>query len=339
MRTTASSSSIVFLILLLFVSYSSCIDGKFSSEDFDKKLNGLWKVVDYVHRRLRQMNVDTTFGITLAEANIIATLMHNNARYLSDERLAILREVLVLCDSTRRRLIGAVVPENKNVQLLLNNPGIWINRIKWKRGGFRKKLRSTPDLTYRNVVNLTMQGAPRGNESDLCLAKIIQSKLNGECRLPSMCVAILTEDDDARGYPLTHRLLILQVAKALKCQRTANVDTKKMILSICADILQDLVDVEAADYPYNSRDLMMEQVVLCGMEGFLEFINLHYERLILDWPHPSGCFSSTGFRGNPGVPSRRSSLKTDFGCDSHTTGLGAASLSLYIRENVENAFE
>jgi len=35
---------------------------------------------------------------------------------------------------------------------------------------------------------------------------------------------------------------------------------------------------------------------------------------------------------------RRSSSQTDFGCENHTTGLAAAALALFIRENVENAF-
>lgn len=31
-------------------------------------------------------------------------------------------------------------------------------------------------------------------------------------------------------------------------------------------------------------------------------------------------------------------MNTDFGCDSHTTGLGAASLALFIRKDIETAF-
>lgn len=72
------------------------------------------------------------------------------------------------------------------------------------------------------------------------------------------------------------------------------------------------------------------------MEGFLEFTGKHYEDLILSWPHTAGCFSSFGFPKAYIV--RRSSLRTDFGCDTHATGLAAAVLSLYIRENVERAF-
>jgi len=34
---------------------------------------------------------------------------------------------------------------------------------------------------------------------------------------------------------------------------------------------------------------------------------------------------------------RRSSSTTDFGCNNHTTSLAAASLAIFIRENIENA--
>lgn len=35
-------------------------------------------------------------------------------------------------------------------------------------------------------------------------------------------------------------------------------------------------------------------VFLCGMEGYLDFLDDHYEQLLLDWQHPSGCYSGIG---------------------------------------------
>jgi len=60
-------------------------------------------------------------------------------------------------------------------------------------------------------------GTPNEMESDQCLTEIVRSSLKGECEIPVTCVATLMRKDDATGYPLTHRLLIVQVAKAVRC--------------------------------------------------------------------------------------------------------------------------
>jgi len=39
--------------------------------------------------------------------------------------------------------------------------------------------------------------------------------LNKMYQIPQICIEILTRDDDTTGYPLTHRLLIIQTIKAV----------------------------------------------------------------------------------------------------------------------------
>ncbi|XP_054013601.1 uncharacterized protein LOC128895211 [Hylaeus anthracinus] len=324
--------------ILFICSFSPLTCGKLILEDFEEKLAGLYKVVDYVHRRPHEMNADVTFSITIVEANIAATLLHKNARYLGQDQWKTLSEILQICDSTRRYLIDHVIPETKDVRLLhqmLNNPALWMRPISWQNGVLEKK-GPTPGLTYRDVRDLIMQGTPKEEESDRCLGEIVRNELNPRCEIPETCVEILKRRDSTRGYPLAHRLLIIQVAKAMGCSHGIPSDLR---VSYCSAIMQDLVDAERSGFPYTTPDLMMEQVLLCGMEGFLEFTGKHYERLLLDWSRPSGCYSSFGSKDNPSRVVRRTSSRTDFGCDSHATGLAAASLSLFIRENVENAFE
>ena len=190
-----------------------------------------------------------------------------------------------------------------------------------------------------------MQGAPKEKESDRCLAEIVRNKLNSNDRIPGLCAEILTDRKSSRGYPLTHRLLIVLIAKMvsvidifsssfffrvlikfflfsfqLKCDR--DLPSSDLILSYCSAILRDLIDIKTAGFPDQTPDLMMEQgkiwdianfvlffhvpgfnkhfpfileVVLCGMQGFLEFTDKYYERLVLSWSHSSGCLSSFGY--------------------------------------------
>ncbi|XP_015429794.1 PREDICTED: UPF0764 protein C16orf89 homolog [Dufourea novaeangliae] len=327
---------------LLLCGFSPWVYGKFISDNFEDKLTALSKVVDYIHQRPGQMNADATFSVTIVEANIAATLLDKNAQYLEEKYWSTLMRMLKLCDQIRRYLLDRLVPESEDVRLLhdtLNNPALWMKHIFWQDGVLQRGS-ETVDLTYQDIRDLIMQGTPKEEESDQCLGEIVRNNLKSHHQMPEVCIEILMRRDLARGYPLTHRLLIIQVAQTLSCERGLPVRSSDLILSYCSSILRDLVDVEAAGFPYQTPDLMMEQVLLCGMEGFLEFTGGHYERLVLAWAHPSGCFSSFGnkYAESPLRMVRRASTPTDFGCDSHATGLAAASLSLFVRENVENLF-
>ncbi|CAK9829349.1 UPF0764 protein C16orf89 homolog [Anthophora retusa] len=339
MKSLQRLTSVCTLLLLCGLPLRS--RGKFVPQDFEDKLVALSKVMDYIHRRPDQMNVDVTFSVTIVEANLVAALLHENARHLGNKYLRMLLTVLTISDSIRRHLLSNVTPGNDDIRLVhetLSDPFLWIREIKWRSGAL-VKWETNSKFTARDIREMVMQGTPNERKSDKCLAEMIRNRFNENCTIPDYCYEILTNTELTRGYPLTHRLLIVQVAKAIKCDK--GLPSTKLTLSYCSAILEDLHEIEAAGFPYQTPDLMMEQVVLCGMEGFLEFTGEHYERLVLNRSHPSGCYSSFGnkFAKDETRVSRRASLQTDFGCDSHATGLAAASFSLFIRENLENLDE
>lgn len=74
-------------------------------------------------------------------------------------------------------------------------------------------------------------------------------------------------------------------------------------------------------------------VVLCGMEGYAEFLNTNWLKHIMQWQNPHGCYESV--RHNI---TRRTSFQVDFGCSDHTTGLAAAALALHLRYLLNNIF-
>ncbi|XP_017756969.1 PREDICTED: UPF0764 protein C16orf89 homolog [Eufriesea mexicana] len=325
-------------VVLLVCSFPPWNYGNFVSKDFEDTLLALSKVIEYIHQRPRQMNADVTLSLTIIEANVAAIFVGKNIQWFNNEQRNGLIRILKLCDSTRQFLLEKINSKNENVQLLhetINYPALWMKAISWRRGALERGWVNL-ELSYQDIRDLVMQGAPKEEESDRCLGEIVRNKLNSNHRFPDLCAEILATRGPTRGYPLTHRLLIVQIAKVLNCDQ--GVPSSELILSYCSAILQDLIDIEVAGFPYQTRDLMMEQVLLCGMEGFLEFTDEHYARLILGWSHPSGCFSSFGSLSprNETRVSRRASLQTDFGCDSHTTGLAAASFSLFIRKHLEN---
>lgn len=72
-------------------------------------------------------------------------------------------------------------------------------------------------------------------------------------------------------------------------------------------------------------------VVLCGMEGFTEFLQKPARASMIQWQHSVGCYGSTVQQKPAREPTKRSSVLMTYGCDSHMTGLGAAALALNLR--------
>ncbi|XP_072743606.1 UPF0764 protein C16orf89 homolog [Anoplolepis gracilipes] len=338
METKIARFSSVLGIFLLFVSFLSRTEAAFNPDNFERKLIALDKALIYINDRPHQMNVDVTFSVTLTEVNLLAALFHENVQYLESKFFIALKEMVALSDLTRKNLMNNVAPASEielSLQSTLNNLTLWMKSIWWTK--IFPKGRPTPNkkLNYSQVVESIQHGWPNETESDQCLFKITRSTLNEECQIPQTCVEAVIRDDDVTGYPLTHRLLMIQTAKRFGCRETVLLPLSYLLPAFCARIFQDLVNLEAWNFPDRGRDLMIEQILLCGMEGYYEFLDKRYEDLILSWPHRSGCFNLQGFPKEHKM-TRRSSSSTDFGCHNHITGLAVASLSLFIRENIEN---
>lgn len=95
----------------------------------------------------------------------------------------------------------------------LNNPELWIKSIRWMPP--QEQPAVNEELSYSDIVNLLWHGTPNGTESDACVIKIIRNSLNGTREIPKNCIETLIRDDNTTGYPLTHRLFILQVIRAV----------------------------------------------------------------------------------------------------------------------------
>ncbi|KAK2583637.1 hypothetical protein KPH14_009574 [Odynerus spinipes] len=336
MESSVQRITRVLLIFSFLGFFLVTVEGGFDYAGFERKLVALFKVIRYIYERPRQMTISTIYGITLTEATLVETLLHANSYYLGKIYLHDLRKLLELCDLTRQLLKNAIIPVNeemKTLKAVLSDPKFWIQEITWKSKTLGARPLPSFGLSYENGENLTMTGRPNEFESNYCLVEIVKRKFLNKCSIPNKCIEMLMNKDNPRGYPLTHRLLIIQTSRAMGCKGSRMLPFSKLLPFYCSRILQDMIDIESLGFPYNARDLLMEEVILCGSEGYLEFMDKHYEDLILSWSHPSGCYSAFGDFMS------KSNMNTDFGCDSHATGLGAASLALFIRKDVENAFK
>lgn len=205
--------------------------------------------------------------------------------------------------------------QNFTVLTTLCNPNLWIKPITWTRLLSRSRFSTNQLLSYQETVRFTHPnrcGTPTEPESDHCLIKIVRSSSKKECKIPATCTAILMKEDNSTGYCLTHRLLMVQVAKAvskmlenfrhvrssfiitfahtnilysqkrekkifpqhsyfclslinkknllqLGCEQVKTESLLSLVPVYCTKILQELVNLEAWNFPGVGQDLMMEQ--------------------------------------------------------------------------------
>lgn len=98
----------------------------------------------------------------------------------------------------------------------MNDPKFWMREISWKNQTLGASLPlPSRELSYANGEDLIMKGRPKEFESDYCLVGIVKQKFYNECLIPYKCIQIIMNKDNPKGYPLTHRLLIIQTLRAV----------------------------------------------------------------------------------------------------------------------------
>ncbi|XP_046735933.1 UPF0764 protein C16orf89 homolog [Diprion similis] len=333
--------SISALISVVILSARDTHSDNAIDDKLERRIIALYRVLDFMAQRPRQMNVDAIFGLTITEAHVASTVNHEKLKFFDPRFRDALIDVLELCRRAYRQAVTVVSTKTKETAILnqvLNQPEIWRWPIEWSFGLLGPRPPPSENNTESSVLQYFYKGTPNEIESDRCLSQLAQEYGGPVCQVSELCAKMLIRNDGPRGYPLAHRLLYVVTAVVLGCKERESTPFDKLIPAYCTAILQDAVDMEDANFPAMSRDMICEQVILCGMAGYMEFANDHYAALILSWPNDAGCFTSLGF-GEEVFPKRfkRESERMDYGCENHATALGAASLSLLIRQFVETS--
>ncbi|KAJ9577618.1 hypothetical protein L9F63_005805 [Diploptera punctata] len=190
-------------------------------------------------------------------------------------------------------------------------------------------------LSKKEMEYLGMTGTPQEYQSDTCIAELIQPET---CGLTAECRYIMTNTEQVHGYPLTHRLLYYLFVKRLGCEKfTKFGNLQKKIEDLCSDILEEMYYLIELGIPPIFRDLFLEQISLCGIEGFAEFLNPYIIEWAIQQQLPNGCFTDNKEKIMLEHQNRikREDGLLDEGCTMHITGMAAIYLSINIRAIVE----
>lgn len=97
----------------------------------------------------------------------------------------------------------------------LNRLEPWIHPIEWKNGLLGKPIFRKFNNTYQISSKLLYNGKPSEVESDYCILNMLKGYPTETCKVAEECELMLLRNDNPQGYALTHRLLLVWIAKAV----------------------------------------------------------------------------------------------------------------------------
>ncbi|VCX41549.1 unnamed protein product [Gulo gulo] len=179
--------------------------------------------------------------------------------------------------------------------------------------------------------------------SDSCLVQLLGTGTDSSqpCRLSDLCRTLMTKPG-CSGYGLSHQLLFFLSARMKGCTEGLFRQSQHYMNLFCANMMDLNRRAEAIGYAYPTRDIFMENIMFCGIGGFLDFYKLQWLEAILNWQKPQeGCFGrpaaedeelSKAIQRQQHVlrrVKRREKQFTD-GCSSHNTATAVAALGGFL---------
>ena len=295
-------------------------------------LNALGRLLDFFESDSSHLNLDGLYGLRIAQGQLNAL----NDDLSSDQH----------GDFTdRNHLIQALLTQidriaNQSLTEIARTASAYLHRFM-----LVTSKAFTTDYEVKPINTHLIEHGSRTaefdeEESDKCFAELLgSSELTGAtpCSISTACWKMNTAPL-SKGYRLTHQLLWFLVAKNIGCldnrptSKNAYKNFRFLEDRFCANIYEDAKENRETD---ENQDLFLEQILLCAIIGYEDFLRLDWFQTILTWQDTqSGCFSDTWEFASPTSKSKRHLLveqEMSNGCLSHKSGLAAGVLATYSR--------
>ncbi|KAK4874235.1 hypothetical protein RN001_013595 [Aquatica leii] len=269
------------------------------------------------------MNVDGMFGVVVAQAHL-QTLRTPDSK----PRFEYLTNLASYLVNHFKGNHSNASSRNDMFMKYLLNVNIWTREITFIYGQLHGK--SYVDYSTCGEYLDSLANMHFSEElSDDCLLGVIEQSLSEKhlCWLDEECSDFLSGNKFLPGYGLTHKLLLVQTIRARKCKWDA-FKIHRRVVEFCSKIHRETVKIQNCKYVSFLDDLFIEQIVMCGYEGFEEFMTTEWMEHVLKIQSPHGCF---GTSTSSSVFEKREANLIKHNCIDHTSGLGAAALSLFLR--------
>ncbi|XP_055754014.1 UPF0764 protein C16orf89 homolog [Salvelinus fontinalis] len=172
-------------------------------------------------------------------------------------------------------------------------------------------------------------------QSDKCMTLLLGTwKNNGTpCIVTKSCRDTMTRFG-CPNYSLSHQLLYFMLGANRGCSAMlkgdmrasrANLTERQYQGIFCSNMLKGNMDIIQKDFTGETQDIFIENILLCGLAGFSDFLKVDWLQHILRLQDQEvGCFTQPHRR----VKRRERMLKD--GCSSHITGVSVSALGGYL---------
>jgi hypothetical protein len=183
----------------------------------------------------------------------------------------------------------------------VTTPGLW----EWPVGGRWEESRELPALKSMglNASALLLQSRETIEEkqSDACIFQLFncgQQKMSEECRR-------LFVEGEQSLYSLTHQVIYTLFAEKNKCYNSLRTSEalRAYQKKLCSKVWVEANAIWESGTPPHFSDLFVEQIAICGMAGFPNFLRRDWLLQILQWQskRKSGCFVDPRLSGSGGA--------------------------------------
>ena len=330
---------IVTICLILFssnlISEGLTVDSnEFRLKHGGEALSALRKLLNFFESDAKNLNADGLYGLRIAQGQLTALGQNLNDK---DRRRFTDKHHLLNSLLTQIERIA-----NESLIVIEETNPAYLRRF--------LKMVSRPfiiDYEIRSIDKTLFEKETRISDfdedaSDQCFGELLgaDDQTNGQsCLITKSCWDMMTASQ-VKDYRLTHQLLWFLVAKNIGCleNRTVSIKANEKFQRLenifCANIYQDVVSNSKNN---ENQDLFLEQILLCAMIGYEEFLRLDWLRIILKWQDPVyGCYSDVS--DSISFKAKRHLLieqEMNHACLSHKSGLAAGVLSVYSRVFLE----
>ncbi|XP_072167859.1 UPF0764 protein C16orf89 homolog [Diadema setosum] len=310
------------------------------------------RILEFYKRFTGELTLDALLGAKICKDQLTVALQYTGGemRGLSPAIRALIRKADDVIQTSLPHL------SEKHPQDSIRIVGVLDIVFDWDE--LPKTLVVPPSSGVANAEDVECR-EPYWNEtvSDECIANLLpnpqSSTSNSSCSVEDHCIESLLRR--CHGYTLTHQLLYLLVGAKGGCQDqmeakigelSPSTDKETTMASLtarlCSDIYEESSLIARRGFPSDTRDIFIEQGVLCGMLGYSDFFNLDWLGVVLSWERGDGCFpADPGYMArhkmnNPGASTsgnhrqkRKESILQGY-CSSHTMGVATSYFGVYV---------
>ncbi|XP_076257181.1 UPF0764 protein C16orf89 homolog isoform X2 [Rhynchophorus ferrugineus] len=289
--------------------------------------HGLDTSLDYIEKNLHRVNIDCCLGVAFVRS-FMKDCYQNGTHIMDKSTLKIYNKSSQIIEKSRTIFEKDSTNGNDWKFKYLVDEDIWSKEMKYS---------SKTQLLPLTVAHEKYQLPWKPPNTDICLHEIINATESFPpnpvlCLISKTCWENVLSTKINFGYILTHKLLILQVAKARNCIINEKI-FKTQTQEICSTFYSKISEGE--ERIDDLFDLFLEQTLLCGYEGYIDFIQNEWLYYIIKTQKNNGCFTDV-VGDNLKSRIKKSMIYFEDGCNDHSTGLGAAVLGLYYNYIIKN---